>query len=136
MSRPQRSGFLASISDFIAELVRRRVLQMGGVYIAGAWLGAEVLNFLLEQFNAPDWTFRFLVIVFVVGFPLTMVLAWVVQVQDVDGSTVYTRAGNFSLNRDGALVLGSAAAGRLLLPNISIPQGAMDISISGEGNVE
>ena len=58
------------------------------------------------------------------------------QVQDVDGSTVYTRAGNFSINRDGALVVGSAAVGRLLLPNITIPDGAKDVSISAEGNVE
>jgi adenylate cyclase len=73
------------IAAFFAELKRRRVLHMGGAYIAGAWLGAEILNFLLEQFQAPDWTYRFLAIVFVVGFPLAMVLAWIVQVQE-DGS--------------------------------------------------
>lgn len=58
------------------------------------------------------------------------------QVQDVDGTTVYSRAGNFSVNRDGALVLGSASAGRLLLPNISIPEGALNVSISADGNIE
>jgi adenylate cyclase len=73
------------IAAFFAELKRRRVLHMGGAYIAGAWLGAEILNFLLEQFQAPDWTYRFLAIVFVMGFPLAMVLAWIVQVQE-DGS--------------------------------------------------
>jgi tetratricopeptide (TPR) repeat protein len=73
------------VAGFFAELKRRRILHMGGAYIAGAWLGAEILSFLFEQFNAPDWTFRFLAIVFVVGFPVTMILAWVVQVQE-DGS--------------------------------------------------
>jgi flagellar basal-body rod protein FlgG len=58
------------------------------------------------------------------------------QVQDVDGSTVFTRAGNFSINRDGALVMSSAAVGRLLLPNVTIPEGATDLSISADGNVE
>ncbi len=58
------------------------------------------------------------------------------QVQDVDGSTIYTRAGNFSMNRDGALVVGSASVGRLLLPNITIPEGVKDVSISSEGRVQ
>ncbi len=57
------------------------------------------------------------------------------QVQDVDGSTVFSRAGNFSLNPDGALVLGSASAGRLLLPNITIPPEALNVSIAADGNV-
>lgn len=57
------------------------------------------------------------------------------QVQDVDGSTVYTRAGNFSLNSEGELVVGSAAVGRRLLPNIAIPEDATGVSISSNGSV-
>lgn len=73
------------ISGFIRELTRRRVLQIGGAYIAGAWLGAEILSFLFEQFQAPDWTYRLLAILLVVGFPISMVMAWVVQVGE-DGN--------------------------------------------------
>lgn len=57
------------------------------------------------------------------------------QVQDVDGSTAYTRAGNFSLNNEGALVLGSASVGRRVLPNITIPEGAKDLTIASNGRV-
>jgi len=70
------------IAGFFAELMRRRVLHIGGAYIAGAWLGAEILNFLFEQFQAPGWTYRLLAIVFVVGFPVAMALAWIIQVQE------------------------------------------------------
>jgi len=70
------------VGEFIAELKRRRVLQIGGAYIAGAWLGAEILNFLFEQFQAPGWAYRLLAIVFVVGFPISMVLAWTIQVSE------------------------------------------------------
>ncbi len=71
------------------------------------------------------------------GNPLDVAIvgAGFFQVQDVDGSTVYSRAGNFSINRDGALVVGSAAVGRLLQPNITIPDGAENISITSEGRV-
>jgi len=73
------------IAGFFAELMRRRVLHIGGAYIAGAWLGAEILNFLFEQFQAPGWAYRLLAIVFVVGFPVAMTLAWIIQVRE-DGS--------------------------------------------------
>jgi hypothetical protein len=71
-----------SVGGFFAELRRRRVLHVGGAYVAAAWLGAEVLDFLLGQFGAPDWTYRLLAIAFVVGFPIAMILAWVIQVQE------------------------------------------------------
>lgn len=57
------------------------------------------------------------------------------QVIDPSGDTVYTRAGNFSVNADGSLVLGSAATGRLLEPSIDIPPDATAISISPQGVV-
>jgi len=57
------------------------------------------------------------------------------QVQDTDGTIVYSRAGNFSVNANGQLVMGSATNGRLIEPNITIPPGSTDIAISGDGIV-
>jgi flagellar basal-body rod protein FlgG len=51
------------------------------------------------------------------------------------GQPQYTRAGNFSINADGALVLGSASTGRIVEPQITVPQDMTDISISPDGNV-
>ena len=70
------------IRRFLAELLHRRVLQIGGAYVAGAWLSVEIFSFLFEQFQAPDWAIRLVAIVLVVGFPISMVLAWVVQVSE------------------------------------------------------
>jgi flagellar basal-body rod protein FlgG len=59
------------------------------------------------------------------------------QVQDTDGSTVYTRAGNFSINANGQMVVGSAGVGRLVQGgDITFPPGASNISISDEGKVQ
>jgi tetratricopeptide (TPR) repeat protein len=80
MAGEKTSGAAIPIRSFIRELSRRRVLQIGGAYIAGAWLAAEILSFLFEQFQAPDWSYRLLAILLVVGFPISMVMAWVVQV--------------------------------------------------------
>jgi len=49
------------------------------------------------------------------------------------GETGYTRAGNFSLNAEGQLVTDD---GYQVQPNISIPQDAVDVSISKTGQVQ
>lgn len=51
------------------------------------------------------------------------------------GETVYTRAGNFNVNSNGDVVMGSANTGRLLEPGITIPSDATAISISADGIV-
>lgn len=50
------------------------------------------------------------------------------------GGIAYTRAGNFTLNRDGELVMANDQ-GRRLEPSISLPQGATSISIQPDGRV-
>ena len=57
------------------------------------------------------------------------------QVTDPSGDILYSRAGNFSRNANGELVMGSANVGRLLEPPITIPEDATDIVISAEGIV-
>ncbi|MDA0832589.1 MAG: flagellar basal-body rod protein FlgG [Planctomycetota bacterium] len=53
-----------------------------------------------------------------------------------DGTQVsYTRAGNLTVNDSGNLVIASADVGRLLDPPITIPQNAINISVSADGVV-
>ncbi|GAB4150869.1 MAG: flagellar basal-body rod protein FlgG [Planctomycetaceae bacterium] len=56
------------------------------------------------------------------------------QIQDTS-EILYTRAGNFTVNSEGALVLASAGRGRLLEPSITIPPGTTEISIAPDGVV-
>jgi len=56
------------------------------------------------------------------------------QVQD-GNQILYTRAGNFTVNEQGEIVLASATRGRLLEPSLTVPQGTTDISITSDGNV-
>jgi flagellar basal-body rod protein FlgG len=57
------------------------------------------------------------------------------QIMDPSGTIYYTRAGNFSKNANGDIVLASANIGRKLDPSITIPQDAENIVISPEGVV-
>ncbi|MEM6330704.1 MAG: flagellar basal-body rod protein FlgG, partial [Planctomycetota bacterium] len=57
------------------------------------------------------------------------------QVQNPNGQPLYTRAGNFNINANGDLVLGSAQKGWLIEPNINIPQEATSVTVSDDGTV-
>jgi flagellar basal-body rod protein FlgG len=50
-----------------------------------------------------------------------------------DGSTLYTRAGNLTINSNNNLVIGSASTGRLIQPPISIPEDTLKIVVSPDG---
>ena len=54
------------------------------------------------------------------------------QVQAVDGSTVYTRDGSFKMDAEGNVVTNE---GLYLIPNITIPENTMRITISVDGTV-
>jgi flagellar basal-body rod protein FlgG len=55
------------------------------------------------------------------------------QIQMPDGETAYTRAGNLSVNDTGQVV---TSDGYPVLPAITIPQNASDITISNTGQVQ
>src|SRR5687768_7976823 len=54
------------------------------------------------------------------------------QIQMPDGSTAYTRDGNFQLNAQGQMVTSS---GYVLQPGITVPDGAQTVTISRDGVV-
>ena len=60
----------------IRELRRREVFRTAGLYVGIAWIAIEGASVLLPAFEAPDWILRALIIAAVVGFPVAIVLAW------------------------------------------------------------
>jgi len=54
------------------------------------------------------------------------------QIDDGQGKTLYTRAGSFRLNKDGNIV---NQDGLLLVPNINIPQGTVQVTVAKDGTV-
>jgi flagellar basal-body rod protein FlgG len=58
------------------------------------------------------------------------------QVTDPAGGQLYTRAGNFNINANNQLVLGSAQTGWILEPAVSIPPDAVDVAVTADGQVQ
>ena len=65
--------------NFLAELKRRNVVRMAGLYLVGAWLIVQVAATLLPVFEAPSWVMKTLVGLLVIGFILTLVISWVFE---------------------------------------------------------
>jgi len=62
--------------------IQRHVLfRVATGYFVIAWLLIQVGDVLFENFGAPDWVFRSLVGMLVAGFPVALVLAWLVDAQ-------------------------------------------------------
>jgi TolB-like protein/Tfp pilus assembly protein PilF len=61
------------------ELKRRKVLKVGGAYVVLAWLAVQVASIVLPTFEAPLWVLRVLILVMALGFPIAVVMAWLLE---------------------------------------------------------
>jgi len=62
----------------LAELRRRNVIRMAGLYLVGAWLSVQVAA-LLPVFEAPAWVMKALVALLAIGFVAALVFSWVFE---------------------------------------------------------
>ena len=66
--------------SLIAELKRRNVIRMAGLYLIGAWLVTQVAGTVLPMFGAPEWLPRSVVILLAIGFVPALAFAWVFEI--------------------------------------------------------
>jgi TolB-like protein len=67
------------LDNFFAELKRRNVVRMAGLYLVGAWLLTQVASTVLPMFGAPDWLPRSIVILLTIGFAPALIFSWVFE---------------------------------------------------------
>ncbi len=63
----------------LAELKRRNVIRMAGLYLVGAWLVVQVAATLLPTFDAPTWVMKVLVALLAIGFLAAVVFSWLYE---------------------------------------------------------
>src|SRR5438034_2136266 len=68
-----------NIDNFFAELKRRNVIRMAGLYLVGAWLLTQVASTVLPMFGAPDWLPRSIVSLLAIGFIPALIFSWVFE---------------------------------------------------------
>jgi TolB-like protein len=101
---------------FLEELKRRNVVRVGVAYCVIAWIIAQLAEFAFENFGAPDWVLKAVVVLLVLGLPLALFFAWVFELtpegvrreQDVDRSASITPNTGRTLDR--FIIVGLVAA--------------------------
>ena len=80
---------------FFNELKRRNVFRMAVLYLVAGWVVLQIADVLFDPLGLPDWTFRLVLILLLLGFPFALIFAWVFEMtpeglkreRDVDRST-------------------------------------------------
>lgn len=89
--------------SLFSELAKRRVFTTGAIYIPAAWLGAEILLAAFDRFDAPAWAGDTVVVMFLLGFPVALLLSWQFDVtpEGVKRASPATPLGILSLLASG-----------------------------------
>ena len=103
-------------TTWFGELARRRVYQASAIYVALAWGFTEIFTTVSATFAWPEWTRDAVVILFVLGFPAVVLLAWLFDV----GAGGFRRARPDS--RTGLVFIASAVFAILSITAILVPR--------------
>jgi TolB-like protein len=74
--RPRAKARQVGLATLWQELKRRHVVRVGIVYAVVAWIIIQIASATFEGFGIPDWAFRFVVLMVLLGFPVAVILAW------------------------------------------------------------
>jgi TolB-like protein len=65
--------------NLFAELRRRNVIRMAGLYLVVAWLLLQVAETLLPIFDTPGWVLKSMVVLLALGFVPALVFSWIYE---------------------------------------------------------
>ena len=65
------------LTNFWNELKRRKVFRVITMYAATAFIIMEAGDIMLPRLGLPDWTVTFLIVLLIVGFPISIILSWI-----------------------------------------------------------
>ncbi len=64
----------------VAELRQRKVFKVGAAYLVVGWLAVQAASIGFPAFEAPAWALRVFIFVVLLGFPVALVLAWMLAI--------------------------------------------------------
>jgi TolB-like protein/Tfp pilus assembly protein PilF len=64
------------VKGFLAELRRRRVTRVAVVYAVVTFAVLQAADIIIPALRLPEWTLTLLVVLTLLGFPISLVLAW------------------------------------------------------------
>jgi len=113
----------------IKELRRREVFRTTGLYIGVVWIVVEVLSVLFDVYEVPEWALQGIIVLAVIGLPITIVLAWIFDITDT-GIEVQAEATDMAAIPFGSQSMDFVVIGVLTVALIF----SVYLNIAGEGN--
>ena len=65
--------------SFFSELKRRNVYRVAALYLIVSWVVLQVVDVVTEFMPLPEWTGRLVFVLLAAGFPVSLVLAWAIE---------------------------------------------------------
>ena len=100
----------AARMSFYSELKRRSVVKVAVAYAAGAWVVAQVADLVLDNFGAPVWIIKAVLVALLVGFPVTLIFSWAYDITSMGVRPDAGTGGQSSSSATTSRVVTRAAA--------------------------
>jgi adenylate cyclase len=68
------------LSRWFAELRRRKVVRVTIAYLIATWVLIQVAAETFGPLGLPDWSVKLVIVITVLGFPISLILAWAFDV--------------------------------------------------------
>ena len=112
------------MSGFFEEIKRRKVYRVAAAYVVVAGGVVQLASAVFPAWDLPAWALRLVIVLLLVGFPISLILAWAFDVtpQGIRTTPTPPTAPRRRHNIIALLAIGiivSAAAGFFLLPRAS-----------------
>src|SRR5437879_5567206 len=110
------------MSGFFEELKRRKVYRVAAAYIIAAGFIIQIASAVFPAWELPNWAFRFVVVLLLIGFPISLILAWAYDltpqgIRATPAPRTHRRRNIIALTAIGLAI--SAVAGFFLFPRAS-----------------
>jgi len=101
------------MKEILAEIHRRSLWQVLGVYLAASWVAIQVVNEIGEAVGLPEWVSGGALVLLVIGFPIVLATAFVQHAGEGAASTAASgaAAGVASAHADVAAETAEPVAG-------------------------
>src|SRR5260221_9099714 len=67
------------MGNFFAELKRRHIYRVAAAYAVVSWVLLQLVNNVAPVLDLPVWVARAFLLALVIGFPVAVFLAWIVE---------------------------------------------------------
>src|SRR6478672_13746373 len=112
------------MAGFFKEVKRRKVYRVAAGYVVVAGGLIQLASAVFPAWDLPNWALRLVIILLLIGFPISLILAWAFDVtpQGIRATPPVAAAPRRKRNVVALVAIGlvvSAAAGFFLLPRAS-----------------